>query len=167
MNTLSLLDGWNETHLPVPPIPAEFAPALQPVAHLLYSTRPLPVSLYGLEWYYNELRQHPDSYLAVGHAGRGANSWALHYYMVTPSLAIFMQSGWGGAYMNNERAENKFIDRVTCLRDILQSASRRAGETTRLIIAESDFGRNGFQIPGELWNESGAGMKDALAWLRG
>ena len=43
----------------------------------------------------------PDQY-SLNHAGHGVNSYSLNFRFALGDLAIFAQTGWGGAYMNSD-----------------------------------------------------------------
>jgi hypothetical protein len=47
----------------------------------------------------------PAGHARLGHNGHGVNSWAMHYYLVQPALAILLQIAWGGIYTDNALAE--------------------------------------------------------------
>ena len=44
-----------------------------------------------------------DDYLVLGQGGHGVNSYSICYYLVQGALALFLEVGWGGAYMDGRR----------------------------------------------------------------
>ena len=55
-----------------------------------------------VEKFIEEALSNPDrEYVAVGHAGHGINSYAMHYFLVYGPVALFAQLPWGGAYMDS------------------------------------------------------------------
>ena len=98
--------------LPVPPLPSRFQRRLLRVGELYYSTRdPGEVSPYNIQHYVSESTTGVlAEYATVAHAGHGINSWALHYYIVTSLLAIFVQTSWGGVYENDAQARSRIAD---------------------------------------------------------
>jgi hypothetical protein len=56
----------------------------------MLSTRPLPWSLYALDRYVDEATGGAEPYLAIGQAGPGVNSWAMHYYLLSDELQVFV-----------------------------------------------------------------------------
>jgi hypothetical protein len=54
-----------------------------------------------------------EDYVAVGHAGHGINSYAIHYFLLYRQVALFSQTPWGGAYMGareSEEVRQRFAD---------------------------------------------------------
>ncbi len=91
--------------LSLPPIPSSLAPQFAARGRWCFASRPVRTSPYDLQRYVRQaLRRLPKDYVLVAHAGHGANSYALHYYLVHRPLMLFLQVGWGGAYMDEARA---------------------------------------------------------------
>jgi hypothetical protein len=130
---------------------------------------------YDFEHFLAEIEAQPalPDYAVVGFDGHGTNSWAVHFYLVSKALALFIQLPWGGAYLEAEPARADITD-VFGWAETLQARMRLAEsagkipEGMRLEIAASRFGHAGWRwldagkaaasIP---WNPS-AGMKAAL-----
>jgi hypothetical protein len=96
-------------HLPTPPIPERFVSTLAFQHGWLWTTRPMKsMDMYMFDRYPDEvLTQNSEGYdvadyLAISHAGHGVNSYLLTYQVVTRRLAVFIQVGWGGAYMDED-----------------------------------------------------------------
>lgn len=102
----SAQEMFTAERLPMPPIPAVLAASLAAQSTYVFATRPLPDSPYGIETYVDEVIEQPDlqDYALTGFDGHGINSWAVHYYLVQRSLALFVQLPWGGAYTDAEKA---------------------------------------------------------------
>jgi len=117
---------------------------------------------YNLDWFVQEAAEgRAEDYVLFGHAGHGSNSWAIHFYTVLRPLALFVQIGYGGAYMDRDlsvaRLETSFAQAGELI------AAAQAGKidpSPRLLVVASDLtgGRWAWQSPGD---PGSAG----LAWL--
>ena len=99
--------------LGAPSLPPELAALLQERAPGIHATRELAAPPYVLEVYVRELLSGagtPD-YAVLAMDGHGFNSWAMHYYLVSGPLALFIQLPWGGAFTNAQAARDE-IERV-------------------------------------------------------
>ena len=90
------------------------------------------------------MSSHVDDYLVVGHDGHGVNSWAMHYYIVRGPLALFLQTGWGGAYMDTEAEAADMAFRFSQARLLVEAAESAAPEhggrvAGRYIVVDSAF----------------------------
>jgi hypothetical protein len=87
--------------LTLPPIPVALRSSFRARGKWCFSTRALPSRPYDHAYYLEEARTGaaPD-YVLVAHDGHGVNSYAMHYYLVQESVALFLQIGWGGIYMD-------------------------------------------------------------------
>lgn len=141
--------------LVLPPIPANLAPRLKERAEWRFSTKPLTLSPYAFEEYVRDgTRKGVRDSLVLAHAGHGVNSYALHYYLAQKPLRLFLQVGWGGAYMD-EVKEREEINCCFSLAHTLVAAvakaklagSFRPGD--RLIVAASDLYGGYWCKPGE------------------
>lgn len=68
-----------------------------------WSTRPDidPMAMYMFDRYVSEATGGGvGDYVAVSHAGHGANSYGLNFHLVFDAVGFFVQHGWGGVYMN-------------------------------------------------------------------
>jgi hypothetical protein len=154
-----------EAKLPVPPCPTDLAAGLRPLSATVFSTRTDAPSVYDAESYLAELQTTavPD-YLAVGIAGHGLHSWALHYYLVHGPVALFLQRAWGGANME-ESPGRRQITGAFALADRLLAAAQTAqakpswpsGQT--LVVFDVDFGQSRWA-----WVKRGAGLAPPTAW---
>lgn len=161
--------------LPFPPVPARLACALQAQGRGWYATRAMAATPYDLEHFLVEASSQPDlpEYAVVGFDGHGINSWAVHYYLVVKSLALFIQLPWGGAYTQPETAREDIAamtDWAAKLQSRLEQADalHRIPEGMRLEVVASRFGRAGWRWVGggrdaatTPWNPP-SGMLEAL-----
>lgn len=126
-------------------MPPDLEPSFKQRDRWCFSTKPVTVSPYCFDDYVREgTKSDAQDYMLLSHAGHGANSHAWHYYLVSGQLRLFLQLGWGGAYMNPDettRAANECFGLVSQLFTNVQE-SRNAGRLRpedRLIIAGSEF----------------------------
>ena len=161
--------------LPFPPVPAALAALLQPQGPGWFATRPVATTPYDFDHFLGEVEAQPalPDYAVVGFDGHGANSWAVHFYLVDRGLALFVQLPWGGAYVDAEpaRAEiAELFDWAAAMQSRLRSAeaARRIPHGTRLQVAASRFGHAGWRwldagqdAAATPWNPP-AGMKAAM-----
>ena len=100
---------FTAAHLKVPPIPKRFVAALTLQHEWLWTTRLVHrLDMHMFDRYPDEVLMDNSEgydvadYLAISHGGHGVNSYFLTYQLVTRRLAVFVQVGWGGAYMSEE-----------------------------------------------------------------
>jgi hypothetical protein len=120
-----------------------------------------------------------QDYMLLCHAGHGANSSAWHYYLACGQLRVFLQLGWGGAYMKPDettRAVNECFGAVSRLFTNVQE-SRDAGRLRsedRLIIVGSEFYGSYWMLGGERrrsphgerpCGKPSVALAEALRWL--
>jgi hypothetical protein len=99
---------FEEQELPLPPLTREVERRMSAVEEHIFATRPLTVRPYDLAASVVARMKDPEvgeTYALAGMDGHGVNSWAVHYFMVTDGLALFLQLPWGGIYMNAESAK--------------------------------------------------------------
>lgn len=167
---------FEHERLPFPPVPAHLAASLQQQGQGWFATRPFASTPYDFDHFVAEVETQPGppDYALVGFDGHGVNSWAVHFYLVTKGVALFIQLPWGGAYLEPEpaRAEiTALFDWTTALLSRLQLAesARKIPDGMRLQVAASRFGHAGWRwldagqddAAATPWNPS-AGMKAAM-----
>lgn len=89
--------------LAVPPVPSSLREGLVRVGDWCWSTRPDidPMAMYMFDRYLTEATDEGiGDYVAVSHAGHGANSYGLNFHLVFDGVGFFVQHLWGGVYMN-------------------------------------------------------------------
>jgi hypothetical protein len=167
--------------LPFPPVPGHLAPTLGEQERGWYATRPMQSTPYDLVHFLAEVETQPDvpDYAVVGFDGHGINSWAVHYYLVGKSVALFIQLPWGGAYTDPEPARADFagmVEWAARLQSRLQQAEalHRIPDGMRLVVVASRFGRAGWRWlragrdeAGTPWNPPAGMMSAILAELDG
>lgn len=121
--------------------PPELETEIRQVGEWVFGTRTPPHDLYDYYPYVVEAATaNPDDYLLLGQAGHGMQSYALHYYLVEASLALFLQLEWGGAYGNHD-AERRAIGEQMALVPQLWAATREwdLAPDEHLVVALSDM----------------------------
>lgn len=138
-----LLDFFARNDLGAPPLPPELATSIEKRRDFQWSSRELPFSPYAPFQYVEELvRSPPGDYVALSHDGHGANSYALHYQLVRGRLAMLLQIGWGGAYMDKPVAAKCVATAMSAADKIVKAAeiAERSGYwlgTERLLVVAS------------------------------
>lgn len=138
-NAKSLL---NNVGLNFPPLPPDLEPKFKQRDRWCFSTKPVTVSPYCFDEYVREgSKSRVQDYMLLSH---GANSYAWHYYLVSGQLRVFLQLGWGGAYMNPDettRAVNECFGLVSRLFTNVQKKrdADRLRSENQLIIVGSEF----------------------------
>lgn len=171
---------FSDEGLPFPWVPPEMAADFAKVDEWVYSTRSDTPNPYDFGWFSKEVATQPvDDYVLVGHAGRGTNSYAIHYYLVRGPLALFLQLSWGGAYTDNAKAAQKLTTAFTKA-EVLARAVAAAQQAARfqaderLILTISDMsGSYWIRLQGTTdtdsfirspdWQQSDAVLNDVLA----
>ena len=133
---------FQESGLAFPTIPKELAARLKELGRWVFSTREIEMSPYNLHNYVREAdRTHMEDYVVLSHSGHGGNSYAIQYYLVHGTLEMFLHLGWGGVYMDAEKAATQ-IHTCFSLADEIDPAAQTAGKLidgARLRIVGSDF----------------------------
>jgi hypothetical protein len=159
-----------EHGLPPPPVPRELIGRVRALAPGLVTTRKDELGPYELRPFLDELTAgSPAPYLLLGTAGHGIDAWAMHYYLVSAHLGLFIQLRFGGAYGDLERERARVASNFAVAEDlVLAPGFDRLAEGQRLVVVASD-------LAGWRWGVIGAGgtglkaaddpLGDALAWL--
>lgn len=170
---------FKRTGLTFPSIPADLAPGFSKRSDWCFSTISLKTSPSLFEDYLNRgIKKAIRNYVVVAHAGHGINSYALHYYLVWKPLRLFLQVGWGGAYMNNGETTRK-VNRWFSLAEKIVNATHEAKVLRRIhaadcfVVAASEFHGSYWQKPCDI-AENGirlssrnpfAILNEALQWV--
>jgi len=83
----------------------------------------------------------PDQF-AVGHAGHGANSYALSIRAAVGDVALLLQCGWGGVYRDEAKAREQWEELRTVYAELLArggTPERSAPKQRELLVTFSDF----------------------------
>lgn len=123
------------------------------------------------------LQETPEDYVAVSHAGHGVNSYSINYALVSTPLALFLQTGWGGVYMDADRSAAKVREMFAGAAALIEAAGPLAERPGRLVVFSSDFsgtsswGWTGGPDPSLDFNEqlkddrSRSPLAEALEWV--
>lgn len=162
-----------ESGIPFPPVPEEMITKVLEFQPWVFGTRRIKHGMYFIETFIEEVQsRNVDDYLLFGHDGHGVNSYALHYFLVFKRLAIFIQWGWGGVYMDNAKQLREIatlFDYVKRVIDLHESIPLNVLATSkRLLIVESDFVNSfwGFTSEGKVEHtDKISALKGALKWI--
>ena len=166
---------FQESGLAFPTIPAELAGQLKEHGEWLFSTREVEMSPYNLQHYVHEVDgSHVEDYAVLSHSGHGTNSYAIQYYLVYAPLRMFLHLGWGGVYMDGERAAAQIRDCFSVADQIVPATTvGRLGTGDRLRIVGSDFYGSYWSGPGQSHHKERRGSKgpaqvlaEVLHWLK-
>jgi hypothetical protein len=83
----------------------------------------------------------PDQY-SLNHAGHGINSYSLNFRFALGDLAIFAQTGWGGAYMDSDEQMNAWDELQGRLSHLLINSPVDGFDSSyirKYLIVYSDF----------------------------
>ncbi|MFC5750015.1 hypothetical protein [Actinomadura rugatobispora] len=138
---------FDEAGLGAPPVPAQMESLVEKRGEWVYATRDIdPMGMYMFQDYVLEaLSGRVEDYMAVSHAGHGANSYAISYHLVMGPLAVFAQTGWGGVYMDKEEstaAVKTMLSRCGEVLDALQELNEAQPSRRydgRLVVGHSTF----------------------------
>lgn len=152
--------------LPFPPLPDPLAARLQATRDVIFATRELDCGPYHLQRFTAEMLNGlpPDDYAILGFDGHGTNSWAVHYFLVQPGIALFMQWPWGGAYDNPDEGR-AIITKIFQWAEAVQRAverGRRGGQLSngwRLAVVHSALSPCGWG-----WVPDASPGQDAITW---
>jgi hypothetical protein len=104
-----------EAGLTFPPLPDELAAQFQRFGAWWWGTREVDQA----EMYFfggiaggDGIESPPPDYMALCHAGHGVNSYALNYHLLFRPLALILQVGWGGVYM--DQADQAALFQLHC-----------------------------------------------------
>jgi hypothetical protein len=135
----NLVATFTTSGLPLPPIPRPLRSELRLTADWCWSTRDIsPMSMYMFDSSFIQdiLADRVDDYAAICHAGHGVNSYGINFHLVYRQLAIVMQCGWGGVYMDNDGAAARLAERWRKIEVLLEQS---AAADDRLVVVYSDF----------------------------
>lgn len=125
----------------VPPVPAPLKPYLERRDEWFWSTRELERGdLYDPQLLEEEVTSPVPDYVAIAHVGHGVNSYFVTYQAVFGPVALFAQTGWGGAYMDNAEQTGQLAAQFEAVGQVLDLADAwpeiaRLGH--RLLVVES------------------------------
>jgi hypothetical protein len=85
------------------------------------------------------IRGRAPEYVAIGHVGHGINSYAITYQLVYGPVACFVQSAWGGAYMDRVAATFETREKLDKCSKLVELAERATNSMPRLLVIEAQF----------------------------
>jgi hypothetical protein len=112
MERPSLHDFFDENGLEIPITVQIFEEQASEFGPWHWATQPFPTRWQ--DYMMNETVEYlkgpiPDQY-SLNHAGHGINSYSLNFRFALGDLAIFAQTGWGGAYMETDEQVRRWDD---------------------------------------------------------
>ena len=162
---------FSEAGLAFPVLPADLAIRLAPLQEWVFGTRAPSTWLYEINQYIDEaVAGEIEDYILLGHAGHGTNSWAIHCYILYRGLALLLQVGFGGAYMEPEETRAHLAEVLEQAGHLITAAqSHPAQDSRRMVVAVSDFygSRWGWVEPEMDWHRGSDTLGSALNALRG
>src|SRR5437899_2429240 len=139
--------------LELPFVPSELARRFRQRDRWCFASRQVRIWPYDFEQYVGEADAASD-YVLIAHAGHGANSYTLHYYLVHGLLQLFLQIAWGGVYEDKPiataRANASFrlaAELVAAAENVVRRGKLRP--TDRLRVVASDFYGGFCNFPGQ------------------
>lgn len=113
--------------------------------------------------------EDPDPHVAVvlAHDGRGSTGWAVHLFVTTPSVGVFVQCSWGDSHDDPDDEPGRrehMAERFAAAGDVVAAQSLvPAGQ--RLVVVDADFaGRRWAQVGDTLdWHYDGRPLEAAPA----
>lgn len=162
---------FSSNDLAFPPLPSVYADQLQEIGDNLYATTPIPDGPYNIDLFANAISESgmDENYVLLGMDGRGINSWAMHYYIVQPGLALFIQKAWGGAYIDAASARQKMADAFNWAKDVQDrvgslNGAGRIKPGFHLALQTSDFAGARWACVPFANITSGSEGTQAIAW---
>ncbi len=108
-----------------------------------WATQPFPTRRddYSLDETVKYLKGAVVDQYSLNHAGHGANSYSINFRHVAGDMAMIVQVGWGGVYMDKEEATRKWDSVVQEIDTTLQLTADISDEMyqRKFLIVSSDF----------------------------
>jgi hypothetical protein len=124
---VSLVSYFVSCGLVLPPIPEALRGRLLQVDSMIWATRHVTRrDLYGFDVneIISEIASDPlDEYVAIGHVGTGINLYFLTYQMVSGPLAVLLQHGLGGVYMDPVASRIELAEDYLRARQLVDAAA--------------------------------------------
>ena len=160
------VQAFARERLSFPPLPAPFHARLRPFGDGVFTTRALDHGPYAMGVLVGEAfdGRCPADYAVVGFDGYGIESRAVHYIVVQPGLALFVQLAWGGVSLDADAARAgivrafAFAGALQCLAAQIAAAGAPPS-SDRLVVSLSAFGDSG-------WGWARGGARPPV-WHRG
>jgi hypothetical protein len=162
--------------VPFPYVPPEMQSAFRQRSRWCYATREVQDSPYDIHRYVTDARSDAPDYVLLAHAGRGVNSYAIHYFLVRGLLGLFVQAPWGGVYMDAEAAAarmREYFDLAEALAKAGTEAPSPPPASDRLVVVVPTSTAAGGPSPGvpfprreRVPREGRDVLQAALEWVR-
>ena len=128
--------------LVLPTVPTFLVNAFHRIGDWLYGSRDVDFwKMYSFWEYPLEamVSEPPRDYVAIGHVGHGINSYAIAYQLVYGQIACFVQSAWGGVYMDSTAATAIARQKLEKCSELAKLAESGSYAGPRLIVMDGDF----------------------------
>lgn len=127
--------------LGVPPVPEVFRSRLRRLGEWAYATCEVsPLEMFRFDYPRKVMSEWVPDYLAISHAGRGLDSYAVNYEVVLGPLALFAQVGYGGVYGDPAREAGRVRRMFEASAELVAVAAARPGcGRHRLLVLFSDL----------------------------
>jgi len=125
----------------LPHVPGPLLPTFHRIDQWLYGSRDIDFwDMYSF-WKYplEALLGDAPEYVAIGHVGHGVNSYAITYQLVCGPVACFVQSAWGGIYMDSKVATAATRDALRKCSQLASLIEDVADSGRRLLVMDGDF----------------------------
>lgn len=155
-------DKYSDKLLEIPPIANEFGLRMRSFGGFDFGTQPLPSPIE--DYLFLDILNYlkgpiPDQYV-LNHAGHGVNSYSLNFRYALGDLAVLMQVGFGGGYMNQEKSAKRWNDCVNQIGDVmlLNPDNRKEGLRQRKYLLlyssfRSEIGLRLLVLRDNIWTE--------------
>ena len=134
-------EQFERAGLILPKVPASLLNAFHRIADWLYGSRDVDFwDMYSFSRYPMEaILGEAADYVAIGHVGHGINSYAMTYQLVYGPIACFVQSAWGGVYMDSDAVTAITREKLEKCSELVKLAERSVSPRQRLIVMDADF----------------------------
>jgi hypothetical protein len=137
-------DVFFDLGMDIPPVTQRFDEEIAEFGNWQWATQPFPTRWQ--DYMMNETVEYlkgpvPDQY-SLNHAGHGVNSYSLNFRFALGDLAIFAQTGWGGAYMQTDDQVRRWDELQQSLCEIMLGAPLDGFDSSyirKYLIVYSDF----------------------------
>lgn len=136
-------DFFDEEGLERPMVAVHMQNELIEFGNWHWATQPFPTRRddYSLDETVKYLKGAVADQYSLNHAGHGVNSYSLNFRHVAGDMAMIVQVGWGGVYMDKEEATRKWDSVVQEIDTTLQLTADISDEIyqRKFLIVSSDF----------------------------
>jgi hypothetical protein len=146
----SLTTSFSECGLMLPAgVPSWLSAQVREFGPWRWATQPMPEPLSdymmaSFDYLYESVPDH----VAFSHAGHGVNSYSLNLRLAVGPIAVLLQTGWGGVYMDaadSTQAWNSMMTELSALLRTIDTAGALGYRQRQILIGFSEF-RGGFSV---------------------